>query len=574
MASRLLPGIIMSPAKFNVSFTDAELHNNSWWFCSDWGEIFKSDSFPVIESKNINGIPFKHRLDWINFFGDDTITVMGKTGYFLISVDGGQTWRKDSTGFNPLIDFVKSEDVLIAAGYGGKIWRSSNKGSNWSVTPVNDHFKIYDCESLINNNLIAVGRDSLSNSGSLYLSSDKGISWTNIPGSFPAPVVSISSVDQKSWLADKNGKIFYNSGSSNWSLISTPDTAISVKKIIFSDSLHGWLLSDYNHLYRTTDKGYSWSFITAISTPAVIENIIFSDSLNGIITGRDHYGITTSDGGTNWVDQTIPLPFVVVGLIPGSTEPEKAIILAAHTDCIINIRPVFEITGFEIAHGADDDGSGTTALLELARVFKQYPAKYTLAFTFIPTEELGFGGCAKARDIVFENVDSVVFGLDLDMIGYDSLNSNFLKFCYNNSVSARVYSNLKGYLNNAGISLNLLYEAGSTTIDICLPDNYPTFYIMESSGSSFMNPNYHDITDTWNSLNYPYFTSVTKAVALTAYHISTGELLSAEEKNKSINNYELSDAYPNPFNPRTSIKYSLAAAEFVSIKVYDILGMK
>ncbi len=43
---------------------------------------------------------------------------------------------------------------------------------------------------------------------------------------------------------------------------------------------------------------------------------------------------------------------------------------------------------------------------------------------------------------------------------------------------------------------------------------------------------------------------------------------------KSMNDFALEQNYPNPFNPTTMIKYSVPTKEFVSLKIYDILGNK
>ena len=47
---------------------------------------------------------------------------------------------------------------------------------------------------------------------------------------------------------------------------------------------------------------------------------------------------------------------------------------------------------------------------------------------------------------------------------------------------------------------------------------------------------------------------------------------SDEEINQPPNNFVLYPNYPNPFNPTTTIKYSIPKASFVVLKIYDIIG--
>jgi hypothetical protein len=51
-------------------------------------------------------------------------------------------------------------------------------------------------------------------------------------------------------------------------------------------------------------------------------------------------------------------------------------------------------------------------------------------------------------------------------------------------------------------------------------------------------------------------------------------LVTGEENNSTVipSEFRLFDAYPNPFNPSTNIKYQIANTSFVILKIYNITG--
>jgi hypothetical protein len=53
---------------------------------------------------------------------------------------------------------------------------------------------------------------------------------------------------------------------------------------------------------------------------------------------------------------------------------------------------------------------------------------------------------------------------------------------------------------------------------------------------------------------------------------SLDSFLPVENEKSEINNFNLFNNYPNPFNPSTTIKYQLPNSFYVSLKIYDILG--
>jgi len=105
----------------------------------------------------------------------------------------------------------------------------------------------------------------------------------------------------------------------------------------------------------------------------------------------------------------------VAAIIKGSKFPEEYIVISSHLDHI-------GIKNGEINNGADDDGSGTVALLEIAEAFKmaadtgQGP-KRSLIFLHVTGEEKGLLGSKYYANNPLYSLAQTMTNLNVDMIG-------------------------------------------------------------------------------------------------------------------------------------------------------------
>ncbi|RMH23046.1 MAG: M28 family peptidase, partial [Gemmatimonadetes bacterium] len=108
-----------------------------------------------------------------------------------------------------------------------------------------------------------------------------------------------------------------------------------------------------------------------------------------------------------------------VGILRGS-DPELAdeyVVFSAHMDHVGVGRP--DASGDSIYNGADDDGSGTTAIVELAEAFASLPTppRRSLIFVTVSGEERGLWGSAWFASHMPVPAEAVVADLNIDMIG-------------------------------------------------------------------------------------------------------------------------------------------------------------
>lgn len=119
----------------------------------------------------------------------------------------------------------------------------------------------------------------------------------------------------------------------------------------------------------------------------------------------------------------------VIAIIEGTEKPDEYLILTAHLDHVgygrtgsrLRKSYVGEIKD-RIHNGADDDGSGTVAMLEIAQAFKQASKKgkgpkRSIIFLHVTGEEKGLLGSAYYSDNPIYPLSKTIANLNLDMIG-------------------------------------------------------------------------------------------------------------------------------------------------------------
>ena len=210
----------------------------------------------------------------------------------------------------------------------------------------------------------------------------------------------------------------------------------------------------------------------------------------------------------------------VAGIISGKTKPDEFVVFSAHYDHIGIETPV---AGDSIANGADDDASGTTAVIELSRYFKKIKNNHrTLIFVAFTAEEIGgFGSKYFSEQL---NPDKVVAMFNIEMIGKPSKwgqNFAFITGYERSDFGEILQKNLKGtqfeFKPDPYPQQNLFYRSDNATLARL---GVPAHTI--STDEIDIDKFYHTVDDEVETLNMKNITATIRAIALSAKSIVNG----------------------------------------------------
>ncbi len=228
----------------------------------------------------------------------------------------------------------------------------------------------------------------------------------------------------------------------------------------------------------------------------------------------------------------------VVAVLPGKLNPERQFIISGHYDSVALLHPPSSTDGSQplpdsqfgpeslapTAPGVSDDGSGTAAVLELARVMSQYEFEKTLVFVAFTAEEEGLiGSSLYARKAHSENqiIDGV---LNNDIIGTEVSGNgridNGTLWVFSEDPNDSPSRELARYVQQMSeryfpsLKIDLVFRAdrlgrgGDHT-----PFNQEGYAAVRLTTPNETYANQHSVTDTFANASVPYTTRAVRANA-------------------------------------------------------------
>ncbi|PZP50279.1 MAG: aminopeptidase [Pseudopedobacter saltans] len=211
----------------------------------------------------------------------------------------------------------------------------------------------------------------------------------------------------------------------------------------------------------------------------------------------------------------------VVGILPGKSKPEEYVIFSGHYDHL-GVDP--SKGADSIYNGANDDASGTTAVIELAKYYKKLNNNArTLVFAAFTAEEIGGYGSQYFSQQFDPN--KVVAMFNIEMIGTDSKwgnNSAYITGYEKTNMGEILQKNLQGskfkFYPDPYTEQQLFYRSDNATL---ARQGVPAHTISTSKMDN--EPNYHKLSDEISTLDLTNMTEIIKSIAVSAQSIISGK---------------------------------------------------
>ncbi|WP_160137698.1 M28 family peptidase [Chryseobacterium sp. c4a] len=251
----------------------------------------------------------------------------------------------------------------------------------------------------------------------------------------------------------------------------------------------------------------------------------------------------------------------------GTVYPNKYVIICGHYDTI---------TG----PGVNDNGSGTSIILEAARILKDVPTEYSIKFIHFSGEEQGLiGSTHYVNNVVYQGNNRILdikLVFNLDQVGGVNGNNNTMVYCdedqggvqSNNAASAAVTQELR--------NCTALYSPLQTAVDPAENTDYIPFEqkgevitgFFERIRSSYP----HTANDTFANTDPVYIYNIGKATVGALQHFAVASETLGTNETFPQNTLESIKIYPNPAKNLITIDFPDTKVKNYSFEITDFQG--
>jgi hypothetical protein len=194
-----------------------------------------------------------------------------------------------------------------------------------------------------------------------------------------------------------------------------------------------------------------------------------------------------------------------VEAILDGVEKENPIVIGAHYDAAT-------------VGGADDNGTGTAALMEMARLFSGQRLRKSIAFVAFDQEEAGLvGSAAYVKEVTTSPATTPVLAITIDTMGYDKNNDGKMHLIDCGRAESKPLT--QAFLSEkARLGFNLVnVEKCTNRSDHASfwKRNIPAIIVSENFFGGDANPCYHKKCDTIANMNFDYYANIAETVAHT-----------------------------------------------------------
>jgi len=350
-----------------------------------------------------------------------------------------------------------------------------------------------------------------------------------------------------------------------WVKLQSP-VNLTLRKLSFVDSLTGWAAGEAGTIIRTTDGGNSWE-IQNSTVQTFITDIFFLDRNFGwAATIEDAFPfrsviLKTANGGENWS----------AVYFPDSTEYIRTIYFLDTLNGFVG--------GSYIAYTTD----GGTNWLQ-SEVDSNFVSNYPIYNFSFYNNQFGYacGGRIDRAGVIWRTTNS---GLNWTAQGI-SADEVFDLFIFDSLNALALSGDPEG--------LFLMADIKTTNAGITWSNDSLSFF-----GLSFA-IDFRTYNEGWSASGYKFLLTTNRGENWSEFETPDGAVIYDLQFTDPRNGYAVGDSgvilkfdpnladvksglnipnefilyqnYPNPFNPLTSISYVIGIRQFVSLKIYDVLG--